>query len=122
VNIGNMLKPALSRLHAALSSDLEVNYVPPAVTSRSRGGAVLSSKTVTKKCVDVTINWSPTPEQITPFGDVPENRTKALVNIWQCPVEILRQGSLEIEGKRFNILAVTRSPLDFRYHVLIGVE
>jgi hypothetical protein len=105
-----------------LSSELEVHYVPPSVVLRSRGGAVVSTVPVIKKCVDVTVNWSPTPEQITPFGDVAENRAKALVNIWQCPVEITRQGSLEIAGKRFDILAVTRSPLDFRYHVLIGVE
>jgi hypothetical protein len=118
----NMLKPAFSRLHRMVASDLDVKYVPQSVVLRSRGGAVISTVPVTAKCVDVTINWSPTPEQVTPFGDVAESRVRALVNIWQCPVEIERTGSLEIDGKKYGILAVTRSPLDFRYHVLIGVE
>jgi hypothetical protein len=67
------------------------------------------------------IKWQPTPEEVSVFGDVPFERVRGLLTTTQEP-ELKRQGSITVNEQKLSILAVTRSPLDTFYRVLIGVE
>jgi hypothetical protein len=120
-----MVRPALESLHSEFSSCVE--YTPPRATNRDRMGRVTATRFNQSSKLKAHINFSPTPEQITVFGDVPEARVRAVLTFRQCDIELEREGSIklldrEANNRVYSILAVTRTPLDTFYRVLIGDE
>jgi hypothetical protein len=108
--------------NAHLQFAREVFYVEPSSGTRDRSGILTSVIEPRVHSIEAHIKWQPTPEQVTAFGDVPFERVQGLLTTTQPEPELKRQGSIIADGKKYSILAVTHSPLDTFYRVLIGVE
>ena len=102
--------------------DREIEYIAPSSGTRDRAGVLTSTIEPRGTCIQAHIKWQPTPEQVTAFGDVPFERVRGLLTTTQSEPELKRQGTVIVDGAKLSILAVTRSPLDTFYRVLIGVE
>jgi hypothetical protein len=116
----NVFRQHLQTAHGQFAR--EVFYVEPSAGTRDRSGILTSVIEPRVHSIEAHIKWQPTPEQVTAFGDVPFERVQGLLTTTQPEPELKRQGSIIADGKKYSVLAVTRSPLDTFYRVLIGVE
>ena len=118
--------PQLEAFHRA--NGLVVGYLPAATAEYSRSG-VLASGVKTAPAVDLTalINWTPTLEQVTVFGDPSKFSAgrRAVFRVLASDVCPDQKASFVKANKVYSILAINpleRGGQTYCYDCLVGYE
>jgi hypothetical protein len=118
--------PQLEAFHRA--NGLEVDYLAGANAEHSRSGVLVSAnKHPEPRRMVVLINWTPTLEQVTVFGDPSKFSAgrRAVFRVLASDACPDQKGSFLKNGKTYNILAINpleRGGQTYCFDCLVGYE